>query len=111
MILSNVQIVEALKEGLFEIGPLEGSDPTQAPFNTSAVDLRLASEIVVPACDQPIQLDLRKPGIAKFWATNSKRYKITEEQPYVLKPHKLVLAKTVERVAFPLSSLLKKGCF
>jgi dCTP deaminase len=104
MILSNVQIIEGIKEGLFQIEPLEGLDPTRSPFNTSAVDLRLASQIVVPACDEPVQLDLRKPGIAKFWASNSKSFKITEEQPYALGPHKFVLAKTVERVAFPLSA-------
>lgn len=100
MILSNNQILDGLKKGLFKIDPLDGFDPTKEPFNTSAIDLRLASEIVVPSCEDPVTLDLRKQGIAKFWAKNSKRFTITEEQPYTLKANKFVLAKTVEKVAF-----------
>jgi dCTP deaminase len=109
MILSNVEILRCLDAGLFSIQPLAGSDPTQSPFNTSAVDLRLGNEILVPQESAPIQLDLRKSGIAQFWAMHSKAHTITEAQPFSLTPRKLVLATTLEKVDFPLNS--EGGCF
>lgn len=104
MILSNVEIVRCLTDGAFSIYPLLRMDPTQAPFNTSAVDLRLGNEILEPDESSPVQLDLRKPGIAQFWAKQSTSHQITEHQPYSLVPRKLVLARTFETVSFPLNS-------
>jgi dCTP deaminase len=52
----------------------------------------------------PIQLDLRNPGIAQFWAKHSRSHQITEAQPFSLTPNQLVLAKTLERVDFPLNN-------
>jgi hypothetical protein len=67
MILSNIEILNGIKSRKFSISPLAGEDPTEAPFNTSAIDLTLSSEIVVPNFNEaPLQLDLRKPGIAKL---------------------------------------------
>jgi len=66
MILSNVEILRCLQEGLFAIDNLAGDDPAQAPFNTSAIDLRLGEEIVIPQSDSPVQLDLTNAGIASF---------------------------------------------
>jgi dCTP deaminase len=104
MILSNREICRALADNKFSIRSLAGEDPSKAPFNTSAVDLRLADEISI--CDKkvPVSLDLRKPGIAGFLAANSTVMKITEAQPYTLVPNKLILAKTIEVVSFPLLS-------
>jgi dCTP deaminase len=76
-------------------------DPLEKPFNTSAVDLRLGDEIVVPKADAPFQLDLRSGGIAQFWSQHSENKTITEEQPFSLKPGKFVLARTKEKVGFP----------
>lgn len=104
MILSNIEILRCLNAGLFSIEPLSGRDATQSPFNTSAIDLRLGNEILVPVENSPVQLDLRKSGIAKYWAQNSTAFTITEDQPFSLKPHKLVLAKTFEKVDFPLNT-------
>lgn len=103
MILSNVEIVRCLNDGAFSIKPLAGTDPTQAPFNTTAVDLRLGNEVLVPDESSPVQLDLRKSGIAQFWATHSKAHQITQQQPYSLVPRKLVLARTLETVSFPIN--------
>lgn len=72
MILSNVEILKGIKEKSFSITKLASFDPTQSPFNTSAIDLTLSSEIVIPKFEVPIQLDLRKPGIAKLLSQNSK---------------------------------------
>ena len=103
MVLSNIEIVSALKRKDFEIVDLAGLDPSEPPFNTSAVDLRLSDEITIPSGDHlPAALDLTKPGIAKFWAKHSKTKKIEFDQPHQLVPRKFVIANTLEKVNFPL---------
>jgi dCTP deaminase len=102
MILSNIEIVKCLKRKCFEIGPLAAYDPGRAPFNTSAVDLRLSDEILVPGAAAPVQLDLTKPGIATHLAKNSERHTITKVRPYSLQPNQFILAKTIEAVKFPI---------
>ena len=102
MILSNVEIVRCLNEKLFSISPLKGTDPRKKPFNTSALDLQLGSEIAIPKNDVPAQLDLGKGSIARYWALHSDRRTISEDQPFSLKQGKFVLAKTLEEVDFPL---------
>jgi dCTP deaminase len=106
MILSNTEILNGISKGLFDIHPLAGNDLTLPPFNTSAVDLRLASEILVPTNEgTPIQIDSRQPGIAPFLAKHSKSFTATEEQPFILRKNQLILAKTVEQVNFPISTV------
>ncbi|WP_082248774.1 dCTP deaminase [Burkholderia pseudomallei] len=104
MILSNVEIINCIQANCFSISPLAGADPTKPPFNTSAVDLRLADEIFEP--DQsllPFQLDLTTGGIAQHIVRHGKAIKISGNQPYSLDPKKLVLAKTREMVDFSLN--------
>ena len=102
MILSNTEILSAIKQSAIQISPLAGEDPSQPPFNTSAIDLRLGNEVVVPKADTPVQLDLRRSGIAKFLNDHSEKKTITEDQPYSLRKNILVLGQTLERVAFPI---------
>jgi dCTP deaminase len=102
MILSNVEILKAIERRHFSITPLAGTDPTKAPFNTSAVDLRLGSQLNVFRENIPAAFDLRKSGLAKFLHDNSDKFTISEEQPYPLKKGKLVLGQTIEKVSFPL---------
>lgn len=102
MILSNVEILNAVSSKRISITPLAGDDPSQPPFNTSAIDLRLGTEITVPKISSPVQLDLRKPGIARFLQDNSERKIISEDHPYSLKNNKFILGQTVEKVAFPI---------
>lgn len=103
MILSNVEIINCLRDEKFSIAGLDSLDPTKQPFNTSAVDLRLSDEIIIPKGDTPTQLDLRSGSIAAFLSKHSDSYKISEEQPYSLRPHKFILAKTKEHVNFPIT--------
>jgi dCTP deaminase len=98
LVLSNTEIVRCLKEGLFIIDPIAGLDPAEKPFNTSAVDLRLSNEILIPKAVEPIQLDLNKPGITSFLRRNSTQYIITEETPYSLKKDKFILALTAQEL-------------
>lgn len=104
MILSNAEIIRGLHEGRFGISELPGSDPSKPPFNTSAVDLRLSNELVVPK-DFLGQLDLSKKiagGIAQHWHQNSDKVRLADDQPYSLKPNRFVLSNTIESVDFSL---------
>jgi len=109
MILSNVSIHEALDNGWLKIDP----EPTprtrvqggpKCPYQTSAVDLRLGDEIAYFREGIPAQIDLRKGDFNAMFGPLSERRSLTEDQPFVLRPHKLVLGKTFERVTFPLQS-------
>jgi dCTP deaminase len=102
MILSNTAILEAIDRGALAIEPLAGKDPSAPPFNTSAVDLRLGTEILVPQANYPLALDLRKPGISYFLHQHSKRRVISDDQPYTLKNGTFVLGNTMEKVDFPI---------
>lgn len=105
MILSNVEIHRAIDAGRIRIQP----EPTprtkdgtgDCPYQTTAVDLRLGNEISYFK-QLPITIDLRRGGFADLFGPNSESYTLTEEQPYVLQPNRLVLAKTMERVTLPL---------
>lgn len=103
MILSNSEIVNCLNQNKFSIIGLDNTDPTQSPFNTSAVDLRLANEIVIPEGNTPTQIDLSRGNIAKFLSEHSKSHTISEDHPYSLNNGKFILARTNEKVEFPIS--------
>src|SRR3954466_4618458 len=109
MILSNVSIHEALDNRWLKIDPepaprlkIEGGP--KCPYQTSAVDLRLGSEIAYFREGIPAQIDLRKGDFYAMFGPLSETRQLTEEQPFVLKPGKLVLGKTLERVTLPLLS-------
>jgi dCTP deaminase len=76
------------------------------PFNTSAVDLRLGPEILIPKAG-PAAFDLRQSGIKDFLTANSEKITITKDQPYSLKRGDFVLGKTMELVDFPLPTTPK----
>jgi dCTP deaminase len=103
MILGNIEIVRCIKAKKFSIENLASMDPYGEPFNTSAVDLRLGDEILVPKKRAPIQIDLTdKEGIAKHLKDTSESVVITRTQPYSLEPYTFVLGKTKEVVSFPI---------
>jgi dCTP deaminase len=105
MILSNLAIMEALKKGLFSVTPPPQGDVSAAPFNTSALDLRLGSEINIPATGgNPIQLDLSQGRIAPFLAKHCEKKILAKDQPYSLQPNRFILANTLETVSFPLDT-------
>lgn len=103
MILSNVEIIRALDAGHIRVEPLAGRDPTQPPFNTTSVDLRLGPRLSRPR-EVPAGIDLRKGKIASFLANNCDHFTTTEEQPYQLRPGQFILGQTIEKVAFPILS-------
>jgi dCTP deaminase len=98
-----------MDRGALTIEPLAGRDPSASPFNTSAVDLRLGTEILVPIADQPLALDLRRPGISSFLHQHSTKCTISEDQPFTLRKGTFVLGNTMEKVKFPL--LTEQQCY
>jgi len=108
MILSNSAIFIALDEKRLVIEPEptprvpdEGPDEGW-PYGTTAVDLRLGDEVSWFNEGLTVNVDLRKDKFAEFFAPNSTSRIITEAQPFVLMPGKLVLANTLERVELPI---------
>lgn len=101
MILSNIEVVQAIKSRKIEIAPIDGLDPALPPFNTTSVDLRLAPEISVPKQDARVTLRPSKGGLAHTLANNSENHSITSTRPFLLVPNSFILGKTRERVNFP----------
>jgi dCTP deaminase len=107
MILSNVSIHEALDQGRLKIVPepaprLKVDGGPKCPYQTSAVDLRLGTEIAYFKEGIPAQLDLRKGDFNTIFGPLSETRQITDDQPFVLRPRMLVLGKTHEHVTLPL---------
>ena len=106
MILSNVKIHEAIDEGRLVITP----EPlprlpdgiSDCPYQTSAVDLRLGNVISYFREGLPLDINLRQGPFARLFGPNSVSQTITDEQPFVLRPNRLVLGRTRERVELPL---------
>lgn len=109
MILSNVGIHEALDKGWLKLSPepqprRRTEHGPKCPFQTSAVDLRLGTEVAFFKEGIPAQIDLRKGDFNTMFAPLSETRTLTDDQPFVLRPNKLVLGKTLERVELPLQS-------
>ena len=105
MILGNHALLGALRAGWFAIDatdpPFSQLDPSKPPFNTSALDLHLGTEIAVPSSGTPTSIDFSSGGsIAKLLSANSETKTISTDQPFRLAQNKFVLANTRERVDF-----------
>lgn len=117
MILSNIAIHKAMDEGRILIKPeptprfkTEGKD--DCPYQTTAVDLRLASELSRIKEGKGMVISLTRGGIAELTAgENSDRIHITDEQPFILAPGKFILGQTLERVALPLPKNAGDPCY
>lgn len=109
MILSNSEIHRALDQKRLIIDPepqprIPGSDGLDCPYQTSAVDLRLGSEIAYFHSKLPFDINLGQGGFATLFGRHSERQTISNEQPFSLKPGRLVLGKTLERVELPIGA-------
>lgn len=112
MVLSNVDIQKALDSKRLVILPepsprrlLEGGE--KCPYNTSAVDLKLGSEIVEIKPRPPHNIiDLSSGGFGNIAELQTTSHKMSPTTPFILKPGMFVLGKTLEFVELP---LLKKG--
>lgn len=106
MILSNVTIQDALDKGWLKITPEPKprtmGQGSECPYQTTAVDLHLGSEIAFFKEGLPLNIDLRLGSFADLFGPNSHARQITADQPYSLNASKFVLGKTMERVELPL---------
>ena len=107
MILSNVIIHKAIDNGWLTIDPEPSSrtppngDP-ECPYNTSAVDLRLARVIACFRADMAFSIDLKQGDFRRLFAQNSVKRELNDDQPFQLMPQRLVLGKTLEKVTLPI---------
>lgn len=102
MILSNVEILKAMGRGEIIIDPSPiDRNPAKPPFNTSSIDLRLGSQILIPQ-ERPVILNPSQGGISRYLAANHETITLTKQQPYVLEPNKFLLGKTREKIKFPI---------
>jgi len=109
MILSNVEIQRALDAGTLVLTPepmprFPGTTGVDCPYQTSSVDLRLGDEIAYLKDGLPLDINLGRGGFAALFGPNSIRQKLTNEQPFVLRPGRLVLGRTYERVELPIGA-------
>lgn len=111
MILSNIEIVRAIDLGKLKIDQIVGLDPALPPFNTSSVDLRLASKIAVPKKDDTVTLRPSKGSLARILTSNAEQHNITSDRPFLLKPNCFILGQTRERVSFPIQDNDEGICY
>ncbi len=110
MILSNIEIQKALDEQRLVINPeplprTPTAGAATCPYQTSAVDLRLGDEVSIYRTQrQPVIVDLRNGGFAKFGSSVMEPLKLTPNQPFMLKPGQFILGRTHEKIALPLSA-------
>lgn len=105
MILSNLEIQTALKNGRLVIEPQPSPQKPviekYCPYNTHSVDLKLHYEVRRPI-GGPFDYDLMEPGsLSELIATHSEKYTLTNEQPYHLKTGEFILGRTLERIELP----------
>ena len=96
MVLSNVAIKKAIKDGLIVIQPEPRLD--ESVLDTTALNLRLGNVISVPKEGLCISFALRQGTIVRTLAQLYEQRKIPEEG-YTLKPQNFILANTMEYVA------------
>lgn len=106
MILSNLEIQKALDEGRLVIDPeplpRKPEHGKYCPYDTTAVDLTLHNEIMVPK-GGPFVYDLMEPGsLSELITKHSKKYILTDKQPYHLEKGEFVLGITLETIVLPI---------
>jgi deoxycytidine triphosphate deaminase len=103
MILSNVEIQRAIDENrlLIEPEPMPrqptGAVGVDCPYQTTSVDLRLGDQISY------FKEGLPRGGFARLFGPMSESQVISSGQPFVLRPNRLVLGRTLEKVTLPIA--------
>lgn len=106
MILSNVEMQKAMEEGRLVIDPqpqpLRPGGPVKCPYDTHAVDLRLGSELSIPASGA-YAFDLMLGGdLSLFLSRNSDKITIPDTG-FPLAPQRFVLGITLEQISLPVN--------
>lgn len=116
MILSNVEMQQAMLDGRLVISPqpepLRPEEGRKCPYDTDAVDLRLGSELSVPKAG-PYSFDLMQPGslqpgsLSEFLSRNSDKH-VIPETGYALQRQQFVLGLTLESISLPVEHPLNR---
>ncbi len=107
MILSNVEIHKAIDDGDIIITPepqprLNSLQNPNSPYDTTAVNLRLAASLSVCRTASPIAFDLRKKGLADLLTKVYVPKVMDEKGGYALAPGEFVLGNTLETIKLPM---------
>lgn len=106
MILSNAAIHRALDERRLiiepEPWPRDPAGAEKSPYQTTSVDLRLGNQISFFKKDLPFDINLNQGSFANLFGANSETNTISNDCPFILKPNRLVLGRTPEKVKLPL---------
>jgi len=111
VILSNVEIHRALDKGSLVIDPepsprfpVPGRE-VECPYNASSVDLRLGDELLIPKENPPFNIDLSVGPFKELLSPdNYTKRRLTGDDKYTLQRGRFLLARTFERVEFPLQT-------
>ncbi|MEX1254922.1 MAG: dCTP deaminase [Dehalococcoidia bacterium] len=95
MILSDRDIRQSLKEGRIKIMPTDGLDSRIGP---DGVDLRLGFTFLVFERNKQAYIDPRRAETAKG---TTRPVVVKTGEPFIIHPHELVLATTLERLTLP----------
>lgn len=103
MILSNVAIAEALDDGrlVVEPPPKDRTAGSESQFNTSSLDLLLSPDISVPKAGMSIAVDPSRGSLTETLSTLYESH-VLGDAGFALEPGQFILARTVERVTFPI---------
>ena len=116
MILSNIELQEAMDEGRISIEPrplpLRPEPGQKCPYDTHSVNLTLSDELSIPQSG-PYSIDLTAGGdFSEFLSRNSSKEVITASG-YTLQRLHFVLGRTVEYINLPVehpANLEKNRC-
>jgi dCTP deaminase len=111
MILSNVEIFNALKEGFIKITPqpIYSIGEKGNPYDTTALNLRLSETLLFPKADRSYAFDLRRGKIANTLRDMYEPHKISREGGFSFAPGQFALANTKEVVELPINK--GKPCY
>lgn len=107
MILSNVDVHRAIDQGDIVLKPepsprLRSPANPESPYDTTAVNLRLAAALSVASDKKPFAFDLRTKGLPSFLTQVYTPLIMDASGGYVLKPGLFVLGRTIEWLELPI---------
>ena len=93
MILSDRDIRQALEEGKIKVTPADGLERRIGP---DSIDFRLGHTFLVFERNKQAYIDTRRPETAQG---TTRQITIKTGEPFIIHPHELVLATTLERLS------------
>lgn len=95
MILSDRDIRQALADGRIRVSPTDGLERRIGP---DGIDFRLGHTFLVFERNKQGYIDPRRPETAKGM---TRQIDVKTGEPFIIHPHELVLASTLERLTLP----------